>query len=158
MTAQQVTALSAPCSAISVRTRLPCGWARCGEPRAYEFGPVTAVEIVVSFSHPGRCRSDAAFAALSGTWPLEASSGRTVRHRLNRGGDRALNSAIHTIAMVRLRSCATTQAYADRRAAEGKTGREIRRCLRRYIARALYRALTATMAGADHHHAVVWRR
>jgi transposase len=88
-------------------------------------GPVTAAQIVVSFSHPGRCRSDAAFAALSGTCPLEASSGRTVRHRLNRGGDRPLNSAIHTIAMVRLRSCATTQAYAARRAAEGKTGREI---------------------------------
>ena len=61
-------------------------------------GPVTAAQAIVSFSHPGRCRSDAAFATLAGTSPLPASSGRTVRHRLNRGGDRALNSAIHTIA------------------------------------------------------------
>jgi transposase len=99
----------------------------------------------VSFSHPGRCRSDAAFAALAGTSPLQASSGRTVRHRLNRGGDRALNSTIHTIAMVRMRSCPTTQAYVTRRTAEGKTPREIRRCLKRYIARELYRTLTATM-------------
>ena len=108
-------------------------------------GPVTAAQAIVSFSHPGRCRNDAAFAALSGTSPLQASSGRTVRHRLNRGGDRALNSTIHTIATVRMRSCPTTQAYVTRRTAEGKTIREIRRCLKRYIARELYRTLTATM-------------
>jgi transposase len=83
---------------------------------------------------------------LSGTSPLEASSGRTVRHRLNRGGDRALNSALHTIAMVRMRCCPRTKAYVARRTAEGKTTREIRRCLKRYIARELHRALTATMA------------
>jgi transposase len=108
-------------------------------------GPVTAAQAIVSFSHPGRCRNDAAFAALSGTSPLQASSGRTVRHRLNRGGDRALNSTIHTIATVRMRSCPRTQAYVTRRTAEGKTPREIRRCLKRYIARELYRTLTATM-------------
>ena len=68
-------------------------------------GPVSAAQAIVSFSHPGRCRNDAAFAALAGTSPLEASSGRTVRHRLNRGGDRALNRAIHTIAVTRMRSC-----------------------------------------------------
>jgi transposase len=109
-------------------------------------GPVTAAQAIVSFSHPGRCRSDAAFAALAGTNPLQASSGRTVRHRLNRGGDRALNSAIHTIAMVRMRSCPTTKAYIARRTAEGKTSREIRRCLKRYITREIYRTLTAAMA------------
>jgi len=106
-------------------------------------GPVTAAQAIVSFSHPGRCRNDAAFAALAGTSPLQASSGRTVRHRLNRGGDRTLNSAIHTIAVVRMRCCPTTRAYVARRTAEGKTSREIRRCLKRYIARELYRALTA---------------
>jgi hypothetical protein len=74
-------------------------------------GPVTAAQAIVSFSHPGRCRSDAAFATLAGTSPLPASSGRTVRHRLNRGGDRALNSAIHTIALTRMRSCPRTQTY-----------------------------------------------
>jgi transposase len=93
----------------------------------------------------GRCRSDAAFAALAGTSPLEASSGRIVRHRLNRGGDRALNCALHTIATTRLRCCPRTTAYVARRTAEGKTTREIRRCLKRYIARELHRALTATM-------------
>ena len=83
----------------------------------YGIGPVTAAQVVVSFSHPGRCRSDAAFAALAGVSPLQASSGRTTRHRLNRGGDRALNRALHTIATVRMRSCPTTQGYVKRRSA-----------------------------------------
>jgi transposase len=113
-------------------------------------GPVSAAQAIVSFSHPGRCRHDAAFAALAGTSPLEASSGRTVRHRLNRGGDRALNRAIHTIALTRMRSCPTTRAYVTRRTAEGKTLREIRRCLKRYIARQLYRTLTTAMTPTAH--------
>jgi transposase len=75
---------------------------------------------------------------------VPASSGQTVRHRLNRGGDRALNSAIHTIALTRIRSCPTTKEYVARRTAEGKSSREIRRCLKRYIARELYRVLTAS--------------
>jgi len=108
-------------------------------------GPVTAAQAIVSFSHPRRCRNNAAFAALAGTSPLEASSGRTVRHRLNRGDDRALNSTIHAIAMVRMRTCSKTQTYVARRTAEGKTSREIRGCLKRYIARQLYRTLTAVM-------------
>jgi transposase len=108
-------------------------------------GPVTAAQVVVSFSHPGRCRNDAAFAALAGTSPLNASSGRITRHRLNRGGDRALNRALHTIALTRMRSCPRTRAYVERRRAEAKTDREIRRCLKRYITRELYRALTNTM-------------
>jgi transposase len=108
-------------------------------------GPVSAAQAIVSFSHPGRCRSEAAFAALGGTSPIPASSGRTVRHRLNRGGDRALNRAIHAIALVRMRSCPRTRAYVARRTAEGKTPREIRRCLKRYIARELYRQLTHSM-------------
>ena len=102
----------------------------------------------MSFSHPGRCRNDAAFAALGGASPLPASSGRTVRHRLNRGGDRALNRALHTIAATRMRSCPTTQAYVARRTAEGKNPREIRRCLKRYIARQLYRTLATAMTPA----------
>ena len=108
-------------------------------------GPVCAAQAIVSFSHPGRCRGEAAFAALGGTSPIPASSGRTVRHRLNRGGDRALNRAIHAIALVRMRSCPRTRAYVARRTAEGKTTREIRRCLKRYIARELYRQLTRSM-------------
>lgn len=108
-------------------------------------GPVSAAQAIVSFSHPGRCRSEAAYAALGGTSPIPASSGKTVRHRLNRGGDRALNRAIHAIALVRMRSCPRTRAYVARRTAEGKTTREIRRCLKRYIARELYRHLTRSM-------------
>lgn len=111
----------------------------------YGVGPVSAAQAVVSFSHPGRCRNEAAFAALAGTSPLPASSGRTVRHRLNRGGDRGLNRAIHTIALTRIRSCPRTRAYVERRTAEGKSSREIRRCLKRYIARELYRTLTQAM-------------
>ena len=75
---------------------------------------------------------------------MQASSGKTVRHRLNRGGDRALNCAIHTIAVTRMRCCPTTKNYVARRTAEGKSSREIQRCLKRYIARELYRALNAS--------------
>jgi transposase len=77
--------------------------------------------------------------------PIPASSGNTVRHRLNRGGDRALNRAIHTIALTRLRCCTRTQTYVARRRAEGRTDSEIRRCIKRYIARELYRTMTAAM-------------
>jgi transposase len=111
-------------------------------------GPVSAAQAIISFSHPGRCRNDAAFAALAGTSPLQASSGRTTRHRLNRGGDRALNRAVHTIALTRMRCCERTLAYVARRTAQGKTLREIRRCLKRYITRELYRVLTTTMTPA----------
>jgi transposase len=111
-------------------------------------GPVSAAQAIVSFSHAGRCRSDAAFAKLAGTSPIEASSGQTTRHRLNRGGDRALNKALHVIATTRMRDDPATQAYLARRRAEGKSDREIRRCLRRYIARQLFRVLTAAMTPA----------
>jgi transposase len=119
-----------------------------GLTQQHGIGPVSAAQAIVSFSHPGRCRSEAAFAALAGTSPLQASSGRTVRHRLNRSGDRALNRAIHTIALTRMRSCPRTRAYVARRTAEGKSTREIRRCLKRYIARELYRSLTRAMTPA----------
>ena len=114
-------------------------------------GPITAAQAVVSFSHNGRCRNEAAFASLAGTSPIPASSGKTVRHRLNRGGDRALNRAIHTVALTRMRSCPKTRAYVERRTAEGKSPREIRRCLKRYIAREFYRHLSKTMAASSPH-------
>jgi transposase len=107
-------------------------------------GPVDAAQILVSWSHPGRCHSDAAFAALAGVCPVPASSGHTVRNRLNRGGDRALNRALHDIALTRCRCDPRTRAYLARRRAEGKTDREIRRCLTRYIARELFRTLETT--------------
>jgi transposase len=108
-------------------------------------GPVSAATAIIAFSHPGRIRDDAAFAALAGTSPVPASSGRTVRHRLNRGGDRVLNRAMHTIARNRLNYDPATRAYAERRRAQGKTDREIIRCLKRYITRQIYRQLTHTM-------------
>jgi len=111
----------------------------------YGIGPISAAQAIISFSHPGRCRSEAAFAALAGANPIPASSGRITRHRLNRGGDRALNKALHTIAGTRLRGCPRTREYAERRTADGRTPKEIRRCLKRYIARELYKTLTTAM-------------
>jgi transposase len=107
-------------------------------------GPIVAAVVLCAWSHPGRCRNEAAFANLAGVAPIPASSGQTTRHRLNRCGDRQLNRALHVIAICRLRYDPTTRAYAERRRAEGKTDREIRRCLKRYIARQLYRQLEAS--------------
>ncbi len=89
----------------------------------------------------GRAVLAAAFAALAGAAPIPASSGQIVRYRLNRGGDRQLNRALHTIAISRLGHHPETKRYAARRTAEGKTPREIRRCLKRHLARRLYRIL-----------------
>ena len=104
-------------------------------------GPVTAAQIYIAWSHPGRWRNEAAFARLAGVAPLEASSGQNTRHRLNRRDDRQLNRALHTIAVTRSRYCPHTQAYITKRTAEGKTPREAQRCLKRYIARQIYRLL-----------------
>src|SRR6266540_7040175 len=91
-----------------------------------------------------RLRGEGSFAALRGASPIPASSGKTTRHRLNYGGDRDANRALHLIA-VRLRYCPRTRAYAERRTAEGKTKPEIIRCLKRYIARETYNTLTADL-------------
>ncbi len=104
-------------------------------------GPIVAATVLCAWSHPGRVRNDAAFAMLAGTAPIPASSGITVRHRLNRSGDRQLNRAIHIVVLTRLRHDPATRAYAQRRRDEGKTPREIRRCLKRYVTRQLYRQL-----------------
>lgn len=106
-------------------------------------GAITAAVILTVWSHPGRIRSEAAFAKIAGTSPIPASSGNTVRHRLNRGGDRRLNRALNTIVLTRMRTDPATRAYIDRRLAEGKTSKEIRRCLKRYTARQIFRTLTA---------------
>lgn len=104
-------------------------------------GPIVAAVVLCAWSHPGRCRNEAAFANLAGVAPIPASSGQTTRHRLNRCGDRQLNRALHVIVLSRLRYDPATRAYAERRRAEGKTDREIKRCLKRYIARDLYKLL-----------------
>jgi transposase len=104
-------------------------------------GPLSAAQLLVSWSHAGRLRSEAAFAALAGTNPIPASSGQVTRYRLNRSGDRQLNRALHTILLVRLRIDPDTRAYLARRTAEGKSRRDAKRCLRRVIARQLFRLL-----------------
>jgi transposase len=104
-------------------------------------GPIVAATVLTAWSHPRRCRDDAAFAMLAGVAPIPASSGKTVRYRLNRAGDRQLNRALHTVVLSRMQRDPRTRAYADRRRTEGKTDREIKRCLKRYIARELYRRL-----------------
>lgn len=106
-------------------------------------GTITAAVVYTAWSHLGRVRSEAAFAALAGVNPIPASSGNTVRHRLNRRGDRRLNSALHMATVVRMVHDPATRLYAERRKAEGKTPREIRRILKRYLARRLYRVLNA---------------
>ena len=98
-------------------------------------GPISAAQLYCSWSHRGRLRNDGAFAMLGGAAPIPASSGQTIRYRLNRAGDRDLNCALHTIVLTRLQHDPATRAYAARRLAEGKTPREIKRCLKRYVAR-----------------------
>ena len=106
-------------------------------------GPVVAAQLLVSWSHPGRVRSEAAFASLAGVAPLEASSGQRTRHRLSRAGDRDLNRALHTVANTRLRCHDESRAYETRRSAEGKTHRDVRRSLKRILARRFYRLIQA---------------
>lgn len=109
-------------------------------------GPVTGAILIAAYSHHGRIRSEAAFAALGGISPLPASSGNTTRHRLSRSGDRQLNRAIDVVTRTRMSCDPTTREYVVRRQAEGLSKREIRRCLKRYICRALYRELKTRMA------------
>jgi transposase len=105
-------------------------------------GPIVAATVLCAWSHPGRIYSEAAFAMLAGVAPIPANSGQTTtRYRLNRHGDRQLNRALHTVTLSRQRYHRPTRDYTARRTAEGKTSREIKRCLKRYIARDLYRLL-----------------
>lgn len=105
-------------------------------------GPIVAATVLCAWSHTGRIHSEAAFAMLAGVAPIPANSGQvTTRYRLNRYGDRQLNRALHTIVLSRIRYDQATRDYVTRRTTEGKTTREIKRCLKRYIARDLYRLL-----------------
>jgi transposase len=107
-------------------------------------GPDNAAALLIAAGdNPDRLRSEASFAALCGVSPLEASSGKTSRRRLNRGGDRQANSALYRIALSRLRWDTRTRDYLTRRITEGKTRREAIRCLKRYIAREIYQIITA---------------
>jgi transposase len=109
-------------------------------------GSVCAAQLVVSSGDPTRMASEASFAALGGTSPVEASSGLQQRHRLNRGGDRQLNRALHVISLNRVRFHPETAAYHQKLIASGKTPREARRCVKRMLARYFYRRLRAIPA------------
>jgi transposase len=104
-----------------------------------------ATLLLVAGDNPERLGSEASFASLCGVSPIEASSGKVVRHRLNRGGNRDANRALHMICMVRMGQDQRTQEYVARRTQEGKSKREIIRCLKRYVAREVYRVLVPTV-------------
>ncbi len=113
---------------------------------------VAAILLVAAGDNPERMSSEAAFAALCGVSPVEASSGKVVRHRLNRSGNRQANHALWRIVMVRMTCDPSTRAYVERRRAEGKSDREIMRCLKRYVAREVFGHLVrpgSVPAGAD---------
>ena len=108
-------------------------------------GTLVAAQILISWSHAGRCRDEAAFARLGGVAPLEATSGQNqTRHRLSRGGDRQLNRALHTAILARVKVHPETRDYLARRISQGKTKREVMRCLKRYYARHIFRLLEST--------------
>lgn len=114
--------------------------------KVFGVGPVNAAIILTAWSHPGRVRSEAAFAALAGTCPVPASSGSTIRFRLNHGGDRQLNKALYTIALSRIHWDQATKDYVAKRTSQGRTKKEIIRSLKRYITRQLYRVLKTTVS------------
>jgi len=110
----------------------------------YGAGVFVAAQLVVTAGgNPERIRDEAAFASLCGVAPIPASSGRTNRHRLNRGGDRRANSALHRIVLIRMRHDKRTREYVERRQQQGRNKKEIMRCLKRAVAREAYRALTS---------------
>jgi hypothetical protein len=109
-------------------------------------GPQSASQLLITAGQNiDRLRNEAAFAKICGAAPIQASSGRTTRHRLDYGGDRQANRALHMIAICRLRHCDRTRAYARKRTADGLNKREILRCLKRYIARETYHTLRADL-------------
>ncbi|NLS10008.1 IS110 family transposase [Nesterenkonia sp. MY13] len=113
------------------------------------FRAISAAKCLAAWSHHGRVRNEAAFASLAGANPIPASSGNTIRHRPNRGGDRSLNNALHMVAITKMTHDAETRQYVEKRRAEGKTDREIRRCLKRYLTRRVYRTLNTSAAAMN---------
>src|SRR5277367_1079160 len=125
-------------------TGSPSAWHQ-QQARCSDSDPTLSVSalLVTIGDNPGRLRSEAAFAHLCGVAPIPASSGKTNRHRLHRGGDRSGNSALHIATIVRLRYDPRSRAYADRRTTEGLSMPEIIRCQKRYLAREVFHALRA---------------
>ena len=111
-------------------------------------GPVCAAQLLVSSGDPRRMANEASFAALGGTNPLDASSGKQQRHRLNRGGDRQLNWALHVIALQRVHHHEQTAAYYHRLLNNGKTPKAAKRCIKRALARHFYHRLKELQTAA----------
>jgi transposase len=107
---------------------------------------VAAKLVIAAGENPDRLTTEAAFAALCGTSPVDASSGKHSAHRLNNGGNRQANNALHTVAIHRWRTCPETRAYIQKRRSEGKTDRHIRRCLKRALARRFHQILLNDLA------------
>ncbi|MDH4307052.1 MAG: IS110 family transposase [Acidimicrobiia bacterium] len=135
---EQITKLT-PALDHAVKTAAP--------PKLFEIcgiGTVVAADLIIAAgTNPDRVHSEAAFAALCGVSAVDASSGHNQRHRLNRGGDRQANQALYRAVIVSLRHDQTTRDYMTRRLTEGKTKRETIRCLKRFLARRIYRILTS---------------
>ena len=141
--ARRYQTLTAEIQQLDTEIKQLCAQANPALLAAPGIGPETAAALLVTAGdNPERMGSEASFAALCGASPVQASSGHIVRHRLNRGGDRQANNALWRIATIRMRGDQPTIEYAQRRKAEGKTRREIIRCLKRYIAREVYHLLT----------------
>ena len=141
--ARRYRALDTEIDELDVEIRRLCAQANPALLAAAGVGPDTAAALLVAAGdNPGRMKSEKSFAALCGSSPVQASSGQTIRHRLNRGGNRKANSALWRIATTRMQNDARTRAYVTKRETEGKNRKEIIRCLKRHIAREVYRLLT----------------
>ena len=141
--ARRYQALDTEIAELDVEIKRLCAKANPALLAADGVGPDTAAKLLVAAGdNPRRMKSERSFAALCGVSPVQASSGRTVRHRLNRGGNRQANSALWRIATTRMRTDTRTKEYVTRREAEGKKRTEIIRCLKRHIAREIHRLIT----------------
>ncbi|SHU45643.1 transposase IS116/IS110/IS902 family [Mycobacteroides abscessus subsp. abscessus] len=151
MLAQRVQFLETQADALEAQIDALVTEANPGLRAAYGVGPDTAAQLLITAgANPHRLHSEAAFAALSGTAPVPASSGKTNRHRLSRGGDRAANNALHRIALVRMSSHQPTKNYVQRQVAKGHNKMEILRKLKRAIAREVFKLLTHQIAVPDY--------
>ena len=148
--ARRVQALTAEHDALTAALDTAVTEHNPGLRAAYGVGPDTAAQLLVTAGgNPERLRGEASFAALCGAAPVPASSGRTNRHRLSRGGDRAANAALYRIALVRMASDGRTRDYVVRQTEAGRTKKEIIRLLKRAIAREMFRCLTTTLTLPD---------
>jgi len=141
--ARKIAFLDEQIAELEARMNTLCGKAAPALAGTFGVGPHVAAQLLATVGdNPERIGSEAAFAKLCAACPIPASSGKTQRHRLNRGGDRRANQALYTIVLVRMRHHPPTRAYVARRTTEGKTRAEIMRCLKRFVAREIYNIIT----------------